>query len=235
MSSIPVEVIEAESKRLKAIFLRLKRTSGMTQQQLAGKCGWRSAATINNLLAGKVALTRDSLTLISKALDIEPTLISNRFANRTDPAGRIALDQLPVIEVIGSSKGMWYSSDLPTLLLRHTTYDPKSYGLVFSESKDNPPLGFRVFVIEPSLNPVQGDLVIIKKGVGTYTLGEVCAPVNGERLSVKLESGLTQKLSRSLCSVVASLVSRSLLIQPRNEISDDSHNRMPQGLHLRLE
>ncbi|MGV8823987.1 helix-turn-helix domain-containing protein [Methylibium petroleiphilum] len=71
---------QADATRLRALFDAQKQSSGLTQEQLAAKCGWEGQSSAAAYLNGRIALNLKAVTAFARALDVSIRDISPRLA-----------------------------------------------------------------------------------------------------------------------------------------------------------
>lgn len=206
MANVSPIIREAEGKRLRVAFQRIKLTKRITQADVAAACGWQNASTFNRLLNGKIPLTLDSLTKLAATLGVEPSLISPRLI-QSDASGLEAKSplQLPVSLIKAVSRGSWGEPFLTTFRLGYFTADATAFALTFDRGIAPAGLEGWVVVVEPGQNAVQGDCVIVRHGAGKYSYGRITAIADDGAFSVEVEGrGMVLTTARR-CMLVAAL------------------------------
>jgi transcriptional regulator with XRE-family HTH domain len=207
MANISPVIKEEEGNRLRAAYQRMKMTKRITQAQISTECGWLNASTFNRLLSGKIALTIEPLMKLAKVLGVPPASISPRLIQQSSPGleNRIAR-QLPVNLVTSVSRSSWGEPFLTEQRLTYFTNDQSAFALTFEAGQAPAPLAGWIVVVEPGRKALTNDFVIVRHGVGKYSLGRVQAThedgttgIEIEGLGVVLTSPRRLMLVSNLC------------------------------------
>lgn len=89
---------KADAERLRQAFLAKKDKTGLTQIELAEKCGWETQSSVSQYLRGKIPLNIDALTMMCLHIDadpaaISPTLVKQAQARALGATGRYPTPQ----------------------------------------------------------------------------------------------------------------------------------------------
>lgn len=83
---MPAKALTAEqhddARRLKAALTRAKLEFGLTQAELAARCGWESQSTVSQYANGRIPLNVDALGLMCIHLRVQMQDISPSLARR---------------------------------------------------------------------------------------------------------------------------------------------------------
>lgn len=213
MASISAIILREEGSRLRAAFQRAKLTRPLTQSDVALACGWKNASTFNRILTGQKALNLESLEKLSEVLAVTPATISPRLAHERGSLDSNRLSRLLHVSHVQSvSRGSWAEPFATTKRILYYCADESSFALTFEVSAAPVGMAGWVAIIEPASSPLPGDRVVMRVGVGKYTLGTVGRVHDSGALDIAVEGKGTVLSTRQKCMLVAGLLPVSRLI-----------------------
>ncbi len=218
MTKTPVYLREEEGARLRAAFLRLKRTQGLVEADIARRCGWKSPSTLSRLLTGKREVTPQTLTRVCAALNVSPSFVSPRLVP-SDPVAGPAFKRLPVAVITSIKDAAWSDVETGSLVLLHNTDDPGARALAFSA--DLGPACFQgwVLALEPYAIPQPGNWVVVDLAQRMSTCAVVLNVDDSGAIALRRWDGLEMSAKSTKCAVVTHLARRQML-------EDSAHARI---------
>lgn len=213
MATISPIILEEEGSRLRAAYQRAKLTRRLTQTDVAAECGWKNASTFNRILSGRIPLTLDSLSRLAQVLKISPAAISPRLAHESGDLNDMRVSRLLAVSLVRSvTRGSWGEPFVTAHRVLFYSADETAFALTFESGLQ--PLGCNgwVMVVEPASQTVVGDWVIVRNGVGKYTLGLVVEPGKAGGFAVEVEGRGVVLTTPQRCMLVAAMLPSSQLV-----------------------
>lgn len=213
MASISPIILKEEGGRLRAAFQRAKQIRPLTQSDVAKACGWKNASTFNRILTGQKALNLESLEKLAGVLAVAPASISPRLAYESGSLDANMLSRLLHVSHVRSvTKGSWAEPFVTTNRILFHSADETAFALTFEGQNAPSGLAEWVIVIEPASLPLPGDRVVMRQGIGKYTLGTISKAHENGALAVAVEGKGTVLSTRQKCMLIAALLPRSRMV-----------------------
>lgn len=165
----------ADAERLREAWEKAKPVLGLSQEQVAFQCGWKTQGAFSQYLLGRVPLNLDALLKISRVLQADPRKISPRLtkllgAQKTyvDNGQELPLASVPIVgnTQAGPDK-VWVEMGYPVgygdEYLDVPSKDPRAYALRVRGASMAPRMREgEAILVEPSGEAQPGDEVVVK-------------------------------------------------------------------------
>lgn len=182
-----------DAKRLKAAWLAVKDDMGLSQEQMAFQCGWKTQGAFTHYINGIIPLNLDALLKITSVLKADAKQISPRLTRALDkqtPASKRA-HHVAGIPVVGTTQGgpdhQWVETGYPAGFgdeyITMTSRDPHAYALRVRGNSMAPRIREgEVILVEPTTTAEAGDDVVVRTLDGQVMVKTLVSTRNGETI-----------------------------------------------------